>query len=149
MKNLTKVCGIAILMALGPAQVQAQAGTLNPIESSGPARELLADLAALTLKCAVRPYSIDASGKKIYYPLESRCPELRPTSPRTALVYLERKTFYAELLESRDSDGGDLDDLFILDAYGHRVAMRHNVAAFDDILLALAGGHEQIPEIRK
>jgi hypothetical protein len=148
MKKFARSCGIAALLAF--SSVQVSTGAASSIDTGGRARELLQDLAAMTIKCAIHPYSIDLTGKKIYYPLQSRCPQLRITSPSTALIYLERQTYYAELLESRDSDGGDLDDLFILDAYGHRVAMRHNVAAFDDILLSLAGGREQeIPEVRK
>ncbi len=148
MKKIAQSCGVVTLLALSSFQMSAKAA--NDLNAGGRARELLQDLAAMTIKCAIRPYSIGLNGKKTYSPLESRCPQLRITSSRTALIYLERQTYYAELLESRDSDGGDLDDLFILDSYGRRVAMRHNVAAFDDVLLSLAGGREQeIPEIRK
>lgn len=148
MKKLAHSSTVVALLAL--CSFQALAGPSNSLDAGGKARELLQDLAALTIKCAIHPYSINSAGQKIYYPLQSRCPQLRITSASTALIYLERQTFYAELLESRDSDGGDLDDLFILDSYGRRVAMRHNVAAFDDILLSLAGGREEeILEVRK
>lgn len=148
MKKLVQTIGVAAVLTF--SSVQASAGTASSLDAGGRARELLQDLATLTIRCAIHPYSIDLTGKKTYYPIESRCPQIRVTSPRTALIYLEHQTYYAELLESRDSDGGDLDDLFILDSYGRRVAMRHNVAAFDDVLLSIAGGREQeIPEVRK
>lgn len=148
MKRVAQSLGVVTFLAFGSLLASGEASSY--LNAGGQARELLQDLAALTIKCAVHPFSVDATGKKIYYPLRSRCPQLRITSAKTALIYLERQTYYAELLESRDSDGGDLDDLFILDSYGRRVAMRHNVAAFDDILLSLAGGREEeIPEVRK
>ncbi|MDR3607630.1 MAG: hypothetical protein P4M08_09645 [Oligoflexia bacterium] len=110
-------------------------------------RELLQDLRNLTLKCVVRPYTIDAQGAKIALPLRSICSELVVTAPETATIQIENQVFTAELTESEDSDGGDLDHLTIRNDEGQIVAQRRNVAAFDDILIALAAGSENFPDV--
>ena len=132
-------------MAFIGLMASAQAAPKSP---SATKRELLADISELTLKCVVRPYVINARGEQELHPLRSDCPEIQSSDARHATIQIEDKTYAAQLFDSQDADEGDLDDLLI---YWHRrmVAKRHNVAAFDEIFIALAGGKDDFRMVRE
>ena len=111
--------------------------------------ELLQDLKNLTQKCVVRPVTVSAAGATVLLPLKSTCQELILVGKMKAAITLENQNFYAEVVESQDSDGGDLDHLVIRNTHGRTIAIRRNVLAFDDVLIALAGGEDEFPQVRQ
>lgn len=102
-------------------------------------------LNALVAQCSVKPYSL-VQGVKTYGPLRSSCQELQTNGNRATFV-LEGETFFARIEESADSDGGDLDNVYVQNSQGSVIANRHNVLAYDDILLGLAGGNVDSEEV--
>jgi hypothetical protein len=72
-------------------------------------------------------------------PLESNCAEVQVKGSQ-ARFQLGNEWYLADIVESAESDGGDLNDVTVLDQNGATVAQRTNTLAFGDILLALAGG---------
>lgn len=110
--------------------------------------ELLRDLARLTRRCVVRPFKRDLQGNRVYLPLRSVCEELT-VDAKGAQVQHEGRFLRAFLSESEDSDGGDLAHLFVIDAKGEVLAAHRNVVAFDDVLVALAGGFNDFQLVRE
>lgn len=112
-------------------------------------RGILGDLRNLTEKCVVRPYTVNRYGEKVLLPLQSTCQELIVTSERQATLILAGQNFYAEVIESQDSDGGDLTHLIIRNTHGRVIATRRNVLAFGNVLIGLVAGQENFPEVRQ
>jgi hypothetical protein len=103
---------------------------------------------SLVEQCAAQPVTIDFEGHKTYYPLVSRCDELGAYEG-SAQFLLEDEWYSAELIESEDSDGGDLFDVRIERDRDSHVAIRKNVPAFGDVLVGMAGGRVSVPEIER
>lgn len=99
----------------------------------------------LVSQCAVKPYTV-VQGVKAYGPLRSLCQELHAEGNQAEFV-LDGETFSAQMQESADSDGGDLDDISVQNSQGAAVAQRQNVLAYDDVLLGLAGGDVNSREV--
>ena len=133
---LVSFLAVALLRA-----AMAQADVASVQESPG----FWKKLNALVAQCAVKPYSL-VRGMKTYGPLRSSCQELQANGDRAVFV-LEGETFSARIVESADSDGGDLDDVYVQNSQGAVIANRHNVLAYDDILLGLAGGNVDSEEV--
>ena len=110
---------------------------------------LLDDLSFIASRCVVRPYHFDADGTRVDLEPRSLCPELVSADSAHASVSYNGQRFDAELSESELSDGGDLYHLQVRNSQGRVVARRVNVAAFGNILIALAGGEERTREIRE
>lgn len=110
------------------------------------------DVQELLSSCAVQPFIIDETGERTYGAIRSTCPELELTSDG-ARLRVNGRTYFAHLLESEDSDGGDLAHLLITDRRGRPVAQLENVLAFGDVLYALVGRsisvrEEQVSSLR-
>lgn len=98
---------------------------------------------AFLRNCVAFPVYSDGEGRQHAGRLLSRCPEIRVLDATHARLTLSGATFEATLSDSRESDGGDLNDVIVRDAAGNVVAQRGNVPAFGDILLGLLGGNAQ------
>jgi len=105
-----------------------------------------ADLGVYVRHCSIQPFWVAPSGQKVYGNLKSVCAELQ-TSPRVAKFPFQGVNYTAVLADSRDADEGDLNDLQLFDDHGHLIDHVDGVLAFGDILLALASGHQNIPEV--
>ncbi len=97
-------------------------------------------LKTLVRTCAVQPYSYNAVGRKVFGKLESVCSHLRILDPQTVEFDHEGETYRGVIQESPHSDGGDLQDVVIVDAQGAPVLSAETVLAFNDPLLALTLG---------
>ena len=120
------------------------------ISSSGYARgepsvNVLTQVRELTLRCVVQPVQIDRTGRQVYGQPRSTCVELQASGAR-AVIYLGRAGYQAVLTRSENADGNDLNHLFIYFS-GRPVAQLRNVAAFGNILIALAGGTTEFRQI--
>jgi hypothetical protein len=121
---------------------------LSVSSHAGTTADLLNAVQALALKCVVRPVVVDPrTGRGMYGQPRSTCVELQvldtrhdPAAVARAVLWLDRYQVKAVLTMSELSDGGDLDHLFLYDAFDRLVAKRENIPAFGNILIALAGG---------
>lgn len=108
--------------------------------------ELLQKVKSLTLRCAVQPYKLSSNGNKVFSSPKSHCSEIQVDGNKATLL-VEGETFYAEIVESDDTDGGDLNHLTLFNSKNEVVAQRFNVLGFDNVLIALAGGKEEFIQI--
>ncbi len=113
----------------------AQADTANP------KRELLQDIKAETRRCALQLLAPNGHGQKVIGYV-SLCPTLKIISQGVAQIYIDGDWLGAKIAESPESDGGDLDDLYIFNSRGILLAKRTNIPAFDMIIVAMAGTTE-------
>lgn len=79
------------------------------------------------------------SDEKSVIGYKSTCSNLIITSPTEAKMFLEGEWINAKIIESQDTDGGDLDDLIITNAEGKVLATKTNIPAYDSIVIAMAG----------
>lgn len=98
--------------------------------------ELLHDIQTEVQKCAV-PLVQKTNGITTVLGYKSKCPTLQITSKESAKIFIDGQWYVAKIAESKESDGGDLDDLFIFDSKGTLVAKRINVPAYDNVILAM------------
>lgn len=106
-------------------------------------KELLADIKTETKKCVVQIVSNDyeSDGKKVLG-FKSTCPTLTIISETEAHILIEGEWLVAKIIESKESDGGDLDDLIISNSYGKIIAKKTNIPAYNSVLVAMAGDSE-------
>jgi len=128
---VTYLASIAGLLTLQPAFASPSTPTSVWPEAS-----------ALVQRCASQTICIRQDGSRLASPLKSVCPEL-VIDGTTARFTLHGKTYVANITESEDSDGGDLNDLTLSDADGNFAENHHNVLGFDDVLLTLLGGNAE------
>lgn len=103
--------------------------SVHASEGSQGSATFWADMESLLRKCVVQRSNQE--------PLTSQCSEIKVSRlGDTARV----GRYFVTMVESPLSDGGDLYDVYVETFDGELVASRKNVAAFGDILLALAGG---------
>jgi hypothetical protein len=105
-----------------------------------PKKELLMDIKTQTKKCAVQivsPAVNNDNEKVVGY--KSICAQLKIISQTEAQILIDGEWLTAKITESAESDGGDLDDLAITDANDRQLASKTNIAAYDSILVAMAG----------
>lgn len=94
----------------------------------------------LVQRCSVQPIRADQNtGRIVAGPLRSTCPELQVTGHQIRFAIGETR-YVADVTVSHDSDGDDLNDVIVIDDKGAFIGARKNVLAFNDPLLALAGG---------
>lgn len=105
--------------------------------------ELLSDVKAEVKKCVIMTVATKPD-QTIIRKFESTCLTIKLLSDMEAQVYLENQWFTASILESVESDGGDIDNMTLKDSTGAVVATRTNVAAFDTIVLAMTGGDQNL-----
>lgn len=103
-------------------------------------KELLLDIKEETVKCIIQSIGIGASGANEVTGYESTCDTVKIESNTKAQVFIDNEWYSLEIKESALSDDGDLDDLFVCNAKNEVVATRKNVAAYDNIVMAMAPG---------
>jgi hypothetical protein len=105
------------------------------------------ELKQLVLNCAVQPISKLATGETEFHPLVSLCPKNLSVHGSVAQFRLKGLRYVATLFDSPLADEGDLNSLVIRDEQGRLTAQAEHIAAFGDILLALAGGDDTFRQI--
>lgn len=98
---------------------------------------LFEDIERLAIQCLVL-----VRGQN-YTTTKSVCPELKMNHGNAALK-INGTNFYARIVDSAQSDGGDLNDMTVFDAAKKPVALRQNIVAFGDMGFALAGGVKKL-----
>ena len=123
---------IVTLAIIAPAYLLAFEGS--------PKKELLQDLKQETKKCTVQIVSVaNETQNENVVGYKSLCNTLKILSDAEAKILIDGQWFSATITESAESDGGDLDDLTIADSKGLIVATKSNIAAYDNVLVAMAG----------
>jgi hypothetical protein len=138
MKKSSWVVFAFVLASAGLAQADVQDGDSSPAG-------FWDGLKTLASECVVRPYTLQ-EGQKTYGHTESDCHGLKVNGPK-AVFEIDGQLYVAYVQDSADSDGGDLNDLFVQDASGVVVIQEHNVLAFGDVLWALLGQKVQLNEV--
>jgi hypothetical protein len=105
---------------------------------NGTKKELLSDIKEETKKCAVQIVSVTVESESVLK-FESECSSFKILSTTEAQILIEGQWLTARITESDESDGGDLDDLAILNSKGQILATRTNIPAYDNIVVAMAG----------
>lgn len=120
--------------------VMCTVSTLGYSKDLSTKKELLADIKAETKKCAVQVVGANNendNGKVIG--LKSVCSSLVIVSTSEAHILIDGEWLVAKITESKESDGGDLDDLAIINQKGRVIATKTNIPAYDSIVIAMAG----------
>ncbi len=103
-------------------------------------KELLADIKEETKKCAVQIVGTNAENENgTVIGFKSICSSLVIVSSSEAHILIEGEWLVAKIQESKESDGGDLFDLFILNGKGKIIATKTNVPSYDNVIVAMAG----------
>ncbi|MBC7540520.1 MAG: hypothetical protein H7281_16975 [Bacteriovorax sp.] len=105
---------------------------------NGTKKELLADIKEETKKCAVQIISVSSESENVLN-FESECSSLKILSSNEAQILIDGQWLTARITESGESDGGDLDDLAILNSEGKVLATKTNIPAYDSVVVAMAG----------
>lgn len=132
MKNILIKSSITSLVILLSSQLWA----LDPIDQ----KELLQHIKHQTKLCIVQIVSTsskDENEKVLGF--KSICKSLKILSPYSAQILIDKKWLNANISESSESDGGDLDDLVITNIDGITMATKTNIPAYDSVLVAMAG----------
>jgi hypothetical protein len=139
MKKQYGFIGLITISLLGAAIAHADT---PPVQESP---EFWNKVNTLVAQCTVKPYAL-VQGVKTYGSLRSTCRELQVSGDQASFI-LDGEQFSARIEESADSDGGDLDNIYVQNSNGAVIAQRHNVLAYNDILLGLAGGNVDSKEV--
>jgi hypothetical protein len=99
------------------------------------------------MDCAVQPYHYDQGGK-IFSKLKSVCADLQVSADQ-ATFKLDGKVYRAQIFDSPQSDDGDLNDIIIKGEDGRVVQTLYYIVAFRDVILGLAGGDNNFPEVEE
>ncbi len=159
MKSLTsKITTITLILAasfLSAPLAFAQTETSNQFDQkilgvTGD-HEILKDVKEEVMKCALElvargPASSDTSIEinSNVVAFESTCPSLKILSQNKAQIFIENVWYTATISDSEDSDGGDLDNMVLTNPAGKVVATRTNVAAYNQVILAMTGGYSKL-----
>ena len=115
--------------------------------------EILQDVKELVTKCAVeilnQPSSLAISNRQSNPVLgfQSVCPSLQIVNRQQAMIYIENQWYVAVIYESEEADGGDLNNMSLYNySTGQLVASRTNVAAYNQVVLAMAGGNIKLEQ---
>lgn len=105
-----------------------------------PKKELLQDVKSQTKTCIVQIVSSanETENEKVLA-FRSVCKTLKISSPTEAQIFIDGEWLTATIAESAESDGGDLDDLTIANSKGDVLATKTNIAAYDSVIVAMAG----------
>jgi hypothetical protein len=77
--------------------------------------------------------------KKVQICKKNECSNFKLLSSNEAQVLIAGEWLTATVTESLESDGGDLDDLLIVNSKGQAVARKSNIASYGSVLTALTG----------
>ena len=101
-------------------------------------KELLSDIKVETKKCAVQVVTTTEENENVIS-YKSICDGLKITAQNEAAIMIDGEWLKAVITESAESDGGDLNDLIIYNLKGEILATKTNIAAFDSVIVAMAG----------
>ena len=108
--------------------------------------DILQDTKDLVKVCAVMILSQEKDNLLVRN-FESHCETLELISRSEARVLIGNEWFTATITTSEDSDEGDLNNMELRNSAGQLVAARYNVLAFENIVLAMTGGDQNL-EVR-
>ncbi|HAR42464.1 MAG TPA: hypothetical protein DCS07_07505 [Bdellovibrionales bacterium] len=137
-----------MLILILSALLVSSSASASPVSASVQNNGLLKDIRQLTIDCVIEPYVLNSSGDKVFGDLTSTCDELQPDRNGGMRISFKGALLRAFIIESENSDGGDLNHLIILNGKGAVVAERHDILAFDNIYIALAGGDSEFRQVR-
>jgi hypothetical protein len=95
--------------------------------------------------CAVIPYAV-VDGTKVQGMTRSQCDTLAVKNNELSFTVLGQ-TFTAQVQDSADSDGGDLNDLEVKNSQGQVIVQASNILAYGDVIQALVGAKVQLKEV--
>ncbi len=131
--------GLILGVSLNWVASAAHAGT-SPLDAA----TVLREAEGLALQCSFRPVQFDAQGNREELPLRSHCAELQ-VQGKEGRFSSSQGIVELELVDSVQSDGGDLNDLIFRDRRGREITRLENLLVYGDLLLALVG-NESVPE---
>lgn len=103
-------------------------------------KELFSDIKLETKKCAVQIISTkNETENESVLGFKSICKSLKITSGTQARILIDGEWLKASIVESAESDGGDLDDLIISNSSNKVLAIKTNIPAYDNVVVAMAG----------
>jgi hypothetical protein len=102
-------------------------------------------LDTLASQCAVVPYAV-VDGTKVQGTARSECAALVLNNNQLNFNVLGQ-SFTAQVQDSADSDGGDLNDLQVTNEQGQIVVQASNILAYGDVIQALVGSKIQLKEV--
>jgi hypothetical protein len=100
---------------------------------------------ALASQCAVVPYAV-VDGTTYQGVTRSQCADLTLKNNQLDFTVLGQ-SFIAQVQDSADSDGGDLNDLQITNSQGQVIVQISNILAYGDVIQALVAGKVQLKEV--
>lgn len=112
----------------------------SPLGARASDGDLWPQIDALISRCTARTYTLQ-DGQKTYGQLRPTCDDVRleGQGERTrAFLRIADEWYMVTIENAADSDGGDLNNVYVFDSDGSTVAQRREVPAFGDILLALS-----------
>jgi len=115
-------------------------GLLTSNSYAGIVKDLLFDMRMEAERCTV--LYVSSLDENQVLGSKSICDSYIIASPRKAYLEIRNSWYTAIIKESRDADGGDLDNLTILNRSGKVVATRKNIPSCGNIVFALADGKE-------
>jgi hypothetical protein len=132
-----------VTMALGFLTLSsfAQADVAKDISPAG----FWDGLTSLASKCAVVPYAV-VNGTKIQGVARAQCSQFILNNDVLTFSVLGQ-TFTAQVQDSADSDGGDLNDLEVKDAQGNVILEETDVLAYRDVIQALVGSKVELQQV--
>lgn len=121
---------------------KAMASDVNILGNSRSAQYLLQQLKKRVLECVeANSDAVSEDGQRLGFRV--KCADVKVTSAKQMFITYNKQSYAAILQDSAESDGGDLNDLYIYDSRSNLVATKYNVLAFNNIVLAITGSaHE-------
>jgi hypothetical protein len=106
-------------------------------------RELLRDIKIQTKQCVVQIVSpVYESQNENVLGYKSLCGSLVIISPLEAQINIDGRWYQAVIKDSDESDGGDINDLSIMNSRGVVLATKTNIPAYDSVVVAMAGDND-------
>jgi len=107
----------------------------------------LIELREKIIQCVAQPVKELQNGRRQAFPMVSRCSDLTLRSPQEAVLNFKGEVFTLVLNDSEESDGGDLNDLMILNSKSQVIFEIKGVLGFRDVLYAIVGRDVRIPRV--
>jgi hypothetical protein len=125
MKNLGSIRKFAVLLPILAAVLGSRSAFADSSDDFA-SLKFWHEVHALVERCGVRTVT-EENGQTVNGYMRSDCPELE-VSTNLARFYLGGEWYTATLTDSMDSDGGDLNDLVVLDQQGVKIGKEQNTS---------------------
>ena len=135
MKNLT-----IIVLSMVAVSIQSHSALAASNSPNNIVTQHLASIVNHVTLCSLAPYTVKEDGVKVMHELQSQCSDVKVISRGVAKFKVEGYVFKASIVESDQSDGGDLDDVTIQEVKSGDHYTIEGVLAFDDVLLGVLHG---------